>query len=74
MLIKQLFNTPADIIVKEEEQTLTITIASLSAPGYNEAIKKLCEVLNETETIFPGTNLRLIYKNYADSFTIGKKF
>jgi phosphoenolpyruvate carboxylase len=66
MLIKQLFNTPADITVKEEEQTLAITIASLSAPRYNEAIKKLCEVLNETETIFPGTNLRLIYKNYVD--------
>lgn len=66
MLIKQLFNTPADITVNQEEQTLTITIASLSAPRYNEAIKKLCEQLNETETIFPGTNLRLIYKNYAD--------
>ena len=66
MLIKQLFNTPADIIVDEKQQTLTIRIASLSAPRYNEAIGKLCEILNDTETIFPGTNLRLIYKNYAD--------
>ena len=66
MLIKQLFNTPADITVNEEKQTLTITIASLSAPRYNEAIRKLCEILNDTETIFPGTNLRLIYKNYAN--------
>jgi hypothetical protein len=66
MLIKQLFNTPADITTNEEEQTLTITIGSLSAPRYNEAIGKLCEILNETETIFPGTNLRLIYRNYAN--------
>ncbi len=66
MLIKQLFNTPADIITNEEEQTLTITIGSLSASRYNEAIKNLCQVLNETETIFPSTNLRLIYKNYVD--------
>jgi hypothetical protein len=65
MLIKQLFNTPADITSNEEEQTLTITIGSLSAPRYNEAIKNLCEILNDTETIFPGTNLRLIYKNHA---------
>lgn len=66
MLIKQLFNTPADITTNEEEKTLTVTIGSLSAPRYNEAIKKLCEILNETETTFPGTNLKLVYKNYAD--------
>ena len=66
MLIKQLFNTPADIIANEEEQTLTIQLASLSAPRFNEAITKLCEVLNETEALYPGTNLRMIYKTYAD--------
>ena len=65
MLIKQLFNTPADIITDEKEQTLIIRVASMSAPRYNEAINKLCEVLNETETIFPGTNLRMVYKIYA---------
>ncbi len=31
MLIKQLCNTPADIIANEEEQTLIITVASLNA-------------------------------------------
>ena len=62
MLIKQLFNTPADIITDEMDQTLTIRVASMSASRYNEAIHKLCEVLNETETVFPGTNLRMIYK------------
>ncbi len=66
MLIKQLFNIPADITANNEQQTLTITIGSLSAQRYNEAIKNLCAILNDTETIFPGTNLRLIYKNYAD--------
>lgn len=66
MLIKQLFNTPADIMENKKDQTLTITITSLSAPRYNEAIKELCTILNQTETIFPGTNLRLIYKNHAD--------
>lgn len=65
MLIKQLFKTPADINCNEKEQTLTITVGSLSASRYNEAIKSLCTILNETETIFPGTNLKLIYKTYA---------
>lgn len=65
MLIKQLFNTPADIIPNEKEQTLTICLASLSAARYNQAISKLCEILNDTETLFPGTNLKLIYKIYS---------
>lgn len=65
MLIKQLFNTPADIISDEKEQTLTIKLRSLSAPRYNEAITELCKALNQTETIFPGTDLRMIFKNQA---------
>ncbi len=28
----------------------------------NETIKKLCVELNESETIFPATNLRLFYE------------
>jgi len=38
MLIKQLFNTPADLIALEKEKTLTIKLTSLSALRYNEAI------------------------------------
>lgn len=63
MLIKQLFTTPADLIPSEKEKTLTIKLASLSAPRYNEAITQLCTELNQTETIFPGTDLRMIFKN-----------
>ena len=63
MLIKQLFNTPADLIPSEEEKTLTIKLAGLSAPRYNEAMNQLCTELNQTETIYPGTDLRMIFKN-----------
>lgn len=63
MLIKQLFNTPADLIPSEDEKTLTIKLAGLSAPRYNEAMTQLCAELNQTETIFPGTGLRMIFKN-----------
>ena len=63
MLIKQLFTTPADIIPDEEKKTITVKVGSLSTPRYNEAISELCNILNETETIFPGTDLRLIYRN-----------
>jgi len=68
MLVEQLFNTRADIISDEEEQTLIMRISSLSAPRYNKAVSELCEVLevlNQTETVFPGTELRMIFKNHA---------
>lgn len=48
MLIKKLFNIPADIITNDEERTLTIRMASLSSLRYNEAIGKLGEIINDT--------------------------
>ena len=74
MLIKQLFTTPADIIPDAIENTLTIHIGSLSTPRYNEVMHELCVILNQSETIFPGTNLRLIYKCSASQTTMGKEF
>lgn len=32
-----------------------------SAPRNNRYVQKLCGVINETETVFPGTNLRMVY-------------
>ena len=61
MLIKQLFNTPADIIPDYENKTLTVKISGLAANRFNEAIYELLTELNKTETNYPGTELRLIY-------------
>jgi hypothetical protein len=74
MLIKQLFNTPADLIPSMDQKTLMIKLASLSAPRYNEAIDQLCTELNQSETIFPGTDLRMIFEIKASNFTKGKEF
>jgi hypothetical protein len=30
--------------------------------AHDEAVRHLCDELNATETLFPGTDLRLIYK------------
>ncbi len=38
---------------------LHITLAPLSSPHRSRAIRSLCEELNKTQTLFPGTNLRL---------------
>lgn len=65
MLIKEIFSSEADIIPDQKNKILTIRIHSLSTPRYNVAVKKLCDILNETETIFPDTNLKLIYESVA---------
>ena len=62
MLVKQIISANADIIPDYKENTLTIILHSLSANRFNEAANKLAELLNDIETIFPGTNLRMIFK------------
>ena len=45
-----------------DQQTLTVRIHHLTQRAHDVAIRHLCEELNATETVFPGTNLKLIYK------------
>ena len=39
----------------------------LTARVHNEVIAKLCEELTATETVFPGTDLRLIFQLLGSS-------
>jgi hypothetical protein len=66
MLIKQLIQNNADIFPDEQNETLTVVLYSLSAQRFNHAAEKLIEELNKTETIFPGTNLTMIFKITAN--------
>ncbi len=61
-LTKSLINTKANIIPNEINNTLTIELYSLSNNRDNMAARKICSLLNNSEIIFPGTNLRLFYK------------
>jgi hypothetical protein len=62
MLVKEIIKNDADIIPDQQNKTLTVRLHSLSTPRANSAAKDLCDILNETETIFPGTDMRLVYK------------
>ncbi len=66
MLLKQIIQCHADIEPDMINQTLTITLHTLSAPRFNEAASKLAELLTDTETIFPETNLKMIFKTHAN--------
>lgn len=62
MILKQLFTNPADIIPDYPNKTLTIKIKGMAANRYNKAIAQMLEELNKTETIYPQTELVLVYK------------
>ena len=55
-LLHELFATAGDIRVSDGE--LHVTLAPLSAPHRTHAVNALCEILDKTATIFPGSRLR----------------
>jgi transposase-like protein len=61
-LLQQIFTTPADLIPDLTEQTLTVRLHHLTQRAHDDVILHLCAELNATETLFPGTELKLIYK------------
>jgi hypothetical protein len=67
MFVKQIIASNADLSPDYQNGTLTVTLHSLSAQRFNIAAHKLTVLLNETETPFPGTNLKLIFKISAIS-------
>jgi hypothetical protein len=58
-LIQSALASAADLQVAKTE--LRITLAAQSSPHRTRAIAALCEELNQTKSIFPGSRLRLRY-------------
>jgi hypothetical protein len=65
VILKEIFTSDADMMPDYQNNIITITLHSLSTPRANQAVKELCAFLNQTETCFPLTNLKLIYKTVA---------
>ena len=62
-LIQSMLASDADIDPDYEAKTLTIKIHSQATPRANEILKNICEQMNDTKTIYPGSDLTLIFKN-----------
>lgn len=65
-IIREIYASSADFEVNQKEKTMTIKLHHQANDRTDKAIKYLCDVLTETETIYPGTDLRLIYKMVSD--------
>lgn len=58
---KSVINTPINLRVDHSNKKLHVEIYSQATPRDNQAVKQLCEKLNQTETLYPATNLTLHY-------------
>lgn len=58
-LLQSALASAADLQVTETE--LKVTLAPQSSPHRTRAIAALCDQLNQTQTLFPGSRLRLHY-------------
>jgi hypothetical protein len=61
-LLREIFGTAADLCPDEAAGTLTVNLHHLSNACSDGLVSQLAEELNATETIFPGTQLRMVFK------------
>lgn len=61
-LLRQIYQSTADLIPNHQAKTLTVQLHHLSQEAHDMAARELCSELNQTETVFPGTDLKLVYK------------
>ena len=61
-LLQQIFMSDADFFVDNNKKVLEVRIHHLSTKRDTRALNKLCRDLNETETVFPASDLRMVYK------------
>jgi hypothetical protein len=64
-LIRQLFRTEIDLLPDRLQKTLTVRLHSMSNQVHDEIVRHICQGTKFTETVFPGTDLRLIYEIYG---------
>lgn len=64
-IIQTMLSSSANLQPDYENKILKITIHSQATPRANNALKHLCDLLNQTETIYPLTNLKLVFDPIA---------
>jgi hypothetical protein len=61
-LVRELLATSADLIPDLDHKILTVRLHPLTSRVQDAAVRQLAQELTATETVFPGTELRLVYE------------
>ncbi len=73
-LVKKIIDIPIYLYPDYEANKLYVTLYTLPTPRNNDAIYKIIETLNNSETKYPRTDLVLSYKIATAENTIGQEF
>jgi hypothetical protein len=61
-LVRQIFASAVDLYPDQQLKTLTVRLHRLSTLAHDEVLSHLCAELTTSETIYPGTELRLVFE------------
>jgi hypothetical protein len=61
-LLRQIYDLEADLIPHPETSTLLVKLHHLTQAAHDAALQHLCDQLNETETVFPETDMRIRFQ------------
>jgi len=61
-LVRQVFESAVDLRPDHANKTLTVRLHRSATIVHDQTLQNLCEELTATETVYPGTDLRLIYE------------
>ncbi len=60
--LRDVYRTEADLVPNHTNGTLTVRLHHMTNQAADDAVGYLCQELNSTMTMFPSTNLRLVYE------------
>jgi hypothetical protein len=61
-LLRQLYKSDIDLAPDKAHSTLTIKLHRMTNPQSDQAISALCTHLNDTGTIYPGTDFKMKFE------------
>ena len=71
-LVRQLSKSHADIYADEINNILNVRVHRFTTKRHDDAIRKLLRMLNETETLYPGTKMKLRYSLLGENYDISQ--
>jgi len=71
-LLRAIYKTEADLLPDHEKGVLKVRLHHLANRSSDDAVRHLCDELNTTETVFPGTNMRIFYELVSSHYPRGQ--
>ena len=65
-IMRELFKKNVNLIPDDNKKILQVELHCFNTRRHNHAVRLLLEELNSTETVYPGTNMKLVYSMVGD--------